>query len=228
MRSLAEPFARWHLDSVDPSGVIGSAIADEHVVGCVTYCAAELVAPGVIRHVEGTRFAIGEPFGADGHRCQAISQAFQRGGLKCPIEDDLNEQIWLKLIGNVAFNTVSAITGCTLAELGVLDSSRRLLRRLLEESAAVANGLGIRLPVSIDRRLEGGLAVGAHKPSTLQDLEGGKPLELDCLSGAVIELADQLAIDVPCTRTVHTCLQLIESRRRPTPDMTTSPIALGV
>lgn len=215
LRSLGEPFAGIELDSVDPEGAIAAAIDDGHVVGCVTYCSTVVDAPGVIRHVEGTRFTIGEPFGADpGQRCALISKAFTAGGLKCPVEDDLGEQIWLKLIGNVAFNSVSTLTGCTLEELGRLPESRALLRTLLEESAEVAAALGVSLPVSIDRRLERGLAVGPHKPSTLQDLEAGKPLEIDCLSGAVVELADRLGVEVPHTRAVHACVRLLDARRQ--------------
>ncbi len=226
-RSLDAPLDSLRLESVDPGGVIAAAIEDDHVVGCVTYCSTLIEAPGVIRHIEGTRFVIGEPFGAAGPgRCAAISEAFQAGGLKCPVEDDLGAQIWLKLVGNVAFNTVSALTGCTLEELGRLPESRALLRTLLEESAAVAAALGESLPVSIDRRLERGLAVGAHKPSTLQDLEAGKPLEIDCLSGAVVELAERLDIAVPHTRTAHVCLRLLDERRQgwPTPALSTSTV----
>ena len=129
-------------------------------------------------------------------------------------EDDLGEQIWLKLIGNVAFNTVSTLTGCTLEELGRLPESRELLKTMLEESADVANALGVSLPVSIERRLERGFAVGPHKPSTLQDFEAGKPLEIDCLSGAVVELAERLGLQVPHTRAVHACVQLLDARRQ--------------
>lgn len=214
-RSLDPPFDAIELESVDPGGTIAAAIDDEHVVGCVTYCSTAIEAPGVIRHIEGTRFTIGEPFGVDvAERCVPISEAFKAGGLKCPVEDDLGEQIWLKLIGNVAFNTVSALTGCTLEELGRLRESRELLKTMLEESAGVANALGVSLPVSIDRRLERGFAVGPHKPSTLQDLEAGKPLELDCLSGAVVELAERLGLQVPHTRAVHACVQLLDARRQ--------------
>jgi 2-dehydropantoate 2-reductase len=202
------------LDSVDPGGTVGSAIPLEHVIGCVVYCSTEIESPGVIRHIEGTRFAIGEPRGGAGSaRTAAISEAFQAGGLKCPVEDDLSEQIWLKLVGNVAFNPVSALTGCTLEELGRLPESKELVRGVMEEAVEVAGALGVTLPVSIDHRLERGLAVGAHKPSTLQDLEAGKPLETGCLTGAVIELADQLGIPVPRTRAVHACIRLLEARR---------------
>lgn len=202
------------LESVDPDGVITAAIGPEHVVGCVVYCSTEIVAPGVIRHVEGTRFAIGRPDGSASERCAAISRAFVAGGQKCPVEDRLRDQIWLKLIGNVAFNPVSALTRATMGELGQLREVRQLLREIMEEAARVAAALGVSLPVSIDRRLEAAISVGDHKTSMLQDLEAGKPLEVDCMTGALIELAERLGIDVPSTRTVHACSKLIDPATR--------------
>ena len=225
-RSLAPPLDELRLESVDPGGVVTAAIDPaEHVVGCVTYCSTEIAEPGVIRHIEGTRFAIGEPFGGAGSaRCDAIAEAFEAGGLKCPVEADLGDQIWLKLIGNVAFNTVGALTGCTLEQMGRVPSSRELLRTLMEEAASVASALGVTLPVTIEHRLERGLAVGDHKPSTLQDLEAGKPLELDCLTGAVVELAEQLDVPVLRTRALHACVELLDARTRNWPR---APAAVG-
>jgi 2-dehydropantoate 2-reductase len=200
------------LESVDPGGVVSAAIAPERVIGCVIYCSTEISAPGTIRHIEGTRYAIGEPDGSISDRCLAISDDFVRGGLKCPVETSLREQIWLKLLGNVAFNPVSALTGATLGELGTLPEMRDLLRAVMEESASIATALGVELPVSIEHRLERGIAVGDHKTSMLQDVEAGKALETDCLTEAVIELAEQLGIDVPHTRTLHACVKLLEAR----------------
>src|SRR5437660_1680512 len=178
----------------------GRAIDPARVIGCVAYCSTEIVEPGVIRHVEGTRFAIGEPNGVRSARCEAVSQAFAAGGLKCPVEERLRDQIWLKLIGNVAFNPVTALTRSTLGELGTLPEMVELLRAIFEECASVAAALDVELPVSLERRLEAGIAVGDHKTSMLQDLEAGKPLELDCMSGAVIEVGDLPGIAAPHTR----------------------------
>jgi 2-dehydropantoate 2-reductase len=200
------------LESVDPGGVVSAAIAPEQVIGCVIYCSTEITAPGVIRHIEGTRYAIGEPGGEQSDRCLAIAADFTRGGLKCPVETDLREQIWLKLLGNVAFNPVSALTGATLAELGTQREMMGLLRAVMEESAAIATALGIRIPVTVEHRLERGIAVGDHKTSMLQDVEAGKPLEIDCLTAAVIELAEQLDVPVPHTRTLHACVRMLEAR----------------
>jgi len=201
--------AETSLESVDPGGVIARSIPREAAVGCVIYCSTEIAEPGVIRHIEGTRFAIGEPDGAESERCRSISEAFAAGGLRCPVERNLREQIWLKLIGNAAFNPVTALTGATLGELGTLPEMVDLLRAILEECAAVASALGVELPVSIERRLEAGFAVGEHKTSMLQDLEAGRPLELDCMTGAVIELGGKLGVPVPLTTAIHACTKLL-------------------
>jgi 2-dehydropantoate 2-reductase len=209
-QSLAEPVGIAGLESVDPGGVIAASIRPEHNVGCVVFCSTEIIEPGVIKHVEGTRFTIGEPDGSESERTKLISAAFAAGGLRAPVDVRLRDQIWLKLVGNVAFNPVTALTGATLGELGTIPEMPELLRAIFAECAAVAARLGITFPVSLDRRLEAGLAVGAHKTSMLQDLEAGKRLELDCMTGAIVELATYLDIEVPHTRTVHACAKLLD------------------
>jgi 2-dehydropantoate 2-reductase len=209
-QGLADPLPGGGLDSVDPGGVIAASIAPEHNVGCVVYCSTEIIEPGVIQHIEGTRFTIGEPDGPASQRCRQISAAFGAGGLRAPVETRLRDQIWLKLVGNVAFNPITALTRATLGELGTLPEMHDLLRAIFTECAAVAGRLGITFPVSLDRRLEAGIAVGDHKTSMLQDLEAGKRLELDCMTGAVAELAGRLGIDVPHVRTVHACAKLLD------------------
>jgi 2-dehydropantoate 2-reductase len=208
------PLDGTRLESVDPDGVIASAIPPESVVGCVVYCATKLEEPGVVRHIEGTRFTIGEPAGTKSERCHAISAAFAAGGLKAPVEERLRDQIWLKLIGNVSFNPISALTRATLGELGTNEDMVDLLREMFAECAAVADRLGIEFPVSLERRLQAGFEVGDHKTSMLQDLEAGKPLELDCMTGALVELADLLEISVPHTRTVHVATELLDATSR--------------
>jgi 2-dehydropantoate 2-reductase len=209
-QSLPDPPSGGGLESVDPGGVIARSIRPEHNVGCVAYCSTEIIEPGVIRHIEGTRFTIGEPDGSTTERCKAISEAFAAGGLRAPVEARLRDQIWLKLVGNVAFNPVTALTRATLGELGTVREMRDLLRAIFAECAMVADRLGIRFPVSLDRRLEAGIAVGDHKTSMLQDLEAGKRLELDCMTGAVTELAERLGVDVPHVRTIHACAKLLD------------------
>jgi 2-dehydropantoate 2-reductase len=208
------PVGGTRLDSVDPGGTIAESIAPEHNVGCVVYCSTEIIEPGVIRHIEGTRFTLGEPDGSVTQRCKAISEAFAAGGLKAPVEARLRDQIWLKLVGNVAFNPITALTGATLGQLGTVPEMRDLLRAIFAECAEVAERLGIRFPVSLDRRLEAGLAVGDHKTSMLQDLQAGKRLELDCMTGAVVELAGRLGVDVPHVRAVNACAKLLDQVRR--------------
>jgi 2-dehydropantoate 2-reductase len=209
-QGLDSPWGKAGLESVDPGGQIAAAIQPEHNVGCVVYCGTEIAEPGVIKHIEGTRFTIGEPDGSVTGRCQQISVAFREGGLRAPVEANLRNQIWLKLVGNVAFNPVTALTRATLGELGELPEMRDLLIAMFAECAAVAGQLGIEFPVTLERRLEAGLAVGDHKTSTLQDLEAGKRLELDCMTGAVAELAGRMGIDVPHIATVHACAKLLD------------------
>jgi 2-dehydropantoate 2-reductase len=201
------------LESVDPGGVITQALSPDCAVGCVVYCSTEIVEPGVIKHIEGTRFSLGEPNRSDSDRCRAISKAMRAGGLRAPVETALRNEIWLKLLGNATFNPVSVLTGATLAELGSTDGMRRMLRGAFDEIAAVADRLGISFPVSLDRRLEAGLAVGEHKTSMLQDFEHRKPLEYQCMSGAVLELAALLDVPAPSLSTVHACIDLIEHKR---------------
>lgn len=200
------------IEAVDPAAAISRAIDRQQVVGCISFPAAEIVAPGVIRHVEGTRFVLGELDGARTRRIEAIAGALIAGGLKAPVDTNLREQLWLKLIGNVAFNTTSAITGTTLAEFRDHPSLIGIVRATMQEVANVGAALGIELPVSIDRRLEGGLAVGNHKTSMLQDLEAGKPLELDCMSGAVLEIGRRLGMELPHVATLDACARAVAAR----------------
>jgi 2-dehydropantoate 2-reductase len=212
-RSHPGPLEDTVLESVDPGGVVCRSIPTESAIGCVVYCSTEVVEPGVVRHIEGSRLIIGELDGTLSERCGQISAALAAGGLKAPVEQRVREQIWLKLVGNVAFNPITALTRATLGELGTLPEMVDVLRAVLAECAAVAERLGIELPVSLERRLQAGLAVGDHRTSMLQDLEAGKPLELDCMTGAVIELAGRLGVGVPHIRTVHACVKLLDHLR---------------
>jgi 2-dehydropantoate 2-reductase len=207
-QSFGGPLEGTVVESVDPGGAVRRSVEPARVVGCVPYPATELVEPGVVRHVEGTRFAVGEPDGTASDRCRAIADAFVAGGLKCPLETEIRGQLWLKLIGNVAFNPTTALTGATLGELAAVPEMVGLLRDVMEECAAVGRAVGIELPVSIDRRLEAGLGVGDHRTSMLQDLEAGKPLEIDCLTGAVIEIAGLVDVPVPHVRTIDAAVRL--------------------
>jgi 2-dehydropantoate 2-reductase len=204
------PYDGRRIEAVDPGGATTAAIDPARAIGCVVYCSTELEAPGVVLHGEGTRFTLGEPDGSLSDRCAEISAAFRAGGLKAPVDARLRDQIWLKLLGNVAFNPITALTGATLGQLADLEEMRDLLRAIFAECAEIATTLGVELPVSLERRLEAGFEVGDHKTSMLQDLEAGKPLELDCMTGAVVELARRLEIAVPHTETVHACTRLLD------------------
>ena len=207
------PLEGARLETVDPAGVIAAAIDAWRVIGCVIYCSATVVEPGVIEHTEGTRFSIGEPDGERSPRCRRISEAFQRAGLKCPIRTRIRHDIWVKLMGNAALNPISALTGCTVREVLENAETRALVRRVMEEVAAVAARLGVEMGISVEQRIAGAEGVGEHRTSTLQDLEAGRPLELEALCGAVVELADRLGVPVPSTRAVYACAKLLEARR---------------
>lgn len=202
------------LDSVDPGGAIARAIGPGRSIGCVAYPAAEIVAPGVIRHVEGTRFTLGEPDRTRSERCERLSAALVAGGLKAPIEEDVRGQIWLKLLGNATFNPLSALTGATLGQLGEVPAMLELLREAMQEIATVAGALGVEIPGSIERRLEAGVGVGDHKTSMLQDIEAGKPLEHACMSGAVVELAGRLGIPVPRMQAIDAAIATLDHVQR--------------
>jgi 2-dehydropantoate 2-reductase len=201
------------LESVDPGGAIRGAIAREQVVGCVVYCSTEITAPGRIRHSEGTRFTIGTPGGERTETCRAISQAMTGAGLKSPVDRDLRRQIWVKLIGNVALNPLTTILRSTLGGLAGSSHATGYARETMEECAAVAAALGVQLPISVEQRLEGGLAVGDHRTSMLQDWEAGKPLESDCMTGAVVEIAGMLDVPVPATTALHGMVKAVEELR---------------
>ncbi|HWP44902.1 MAG TPA: 2-dehydropantoate 2-reductase, partial [Blastocatellia bacterium] len=198
-----------HLDSVDPGGVISKSLGADRAVGCVLYCSTAITEPGVIQHIDGTRFAIGEPDGSKSERCQNISKAFIKAGLRCPIRRDIRHDIWVKLMGNVAFNPVSALTRATLVEITRCAETRRLSAEIMAEVGRVARALGVEIGITDEQRLTGAEKVGHHRTSMLQDVEAGRPLELEPIVGAVVELGDRLGIDMPHTKAVYACAKLL-------------------
>jgi 2-dehydropantoate 2-reductase len=200
------------LESVDPGGVIAASIPPGSAIGAVVYIAAELERPGVVRLVEGRRISLGQPDRSSGDRAAAVSEALAAGGLRAPVAEDLRPEIWLKLLGNATFNPISALTGATLAQLGELADMRALLLETFREIAGIARALGLELPVSLERRLEAGIAVGNHRTSMLQDLEAGKPLEHACMTGALVEIARRLGVDAPRVETLAACVALLDRR----------------
>jgi 2-dehydropantoate 2-reductase len=199
---LEGEYAGRRIEAVDPGGAVSRVIPPERAIGCVVYAGTELAEPGVVRHLEGTRFTIGEPDGTISERCLRFSEAMVTGGLKCPVEAQVRDEIWVKLMGNVAFNPLSALTRATLAAMCGHPPTRRVVASMMEETLEIAHAVGAHPSVSIERRLTGAERVGDHKPSTLQDLEAGKPLELAALIDAVVELADLTGIAAPSLRTV--------------------------
>jgi 2-dehydropantoate 2-reductase len=207
-------FEDRHLESVDPGGVIARSIPYRSVVGCIAYPAAQVVEPGVIEVLEGNRFSLGEPDGSRSERVQSISSMLIKAGLKAPVQTQIRNEIWLKVLGNATLNPVSALTRATLVEIVTSPVTRDLVRTLMEEVDAVARAMGAQMPLSIDKRMEGAAATGAHRTSMLQDLDGGRPLEVDALLGAVVELADGAGVSVPSLRVVYRLTKLLDEARR--------------
>jgi 2-dehydropantoate 2-reductase len=209
---LPGPYQDHRIETVDPKGAVTATLPPERAIGCVVYAATEIVAPGVIQHLEGTRFSIGEPDGTISARCLEFSEAMVAGGLKCPVEKDLRNDIWIKLMGNIAFNPISALSRATMIEICRHRDTRELVATMMQETLDVAARLGCRPEMSIERRLAGAEKAGDHKTSMLQDLERGKQLELDVILTAVVELADLTGTSVPALRAINAIADLINQK----------------
>ncbi len=201
-----------HLETVDPGGFLASIIPARRVVGCVIYCSTALIAPGVVAQIEGNRFAIGEPDGARSERCRRIAESFQKGGLKCAVRSRIRHDIWVKLIGSLALNPMSALTRAGMDEILNDQGAHAVARAIMEEGVQVARALGLELDITVDQRIRGAERVGGHKISMLQDIEMRRPTEVDSVVGAVVELADKLGVPLPHTRTVYACVRLLEKQ----------------
>jgi 2-dehydropantoate 2-reductase len=195
--------------SVDPQGLIAASIENERIIGSVVYPASELVAPGVVKVIEGNRFSLGEPDNSKSERALRLSEAMIRAGFKSPVSTDLRGEIWLKLWGNLSFNPISALTHATLEDICRFPATRQLAAAMMGEAQAVAEKLGVQFKISLDKRIAGAEAVGAHKTSMLQDVEHGRELELQALVGAVIELGEITATPVPTIAAIHAATALL-------------------
>jgi len=204
------PWEDTQLESVDPGGIITQHIESARVIGCIVYPSTSITEPGIIEHTEGNRFAIGEPDGSKSDRCREIADVFIKAGLRCPIRTDIRHDMWVKLMGNVAYNPISALTRATLIEIVQCPETRELASAIMREAESVAQKLGIELGVSIEQRLAGAEKVGHHKTSMLQDIEAGKPTELEAIVGAVVELGEKLGVDLPNTKSVYAGVKLLE------------------
>ncbi|MBI4468349.1 MAG: 2-dehydropantoate 2-reductase [Acidobacteria bacterium] len=207
------PWEGTRLETVDPGGTISTHIDIDRVIGCVMYCSTIISEPGVIEYLENTRLSIGELDGGHSPRCEALAAVFKNAGIKCSVRSDIRQDLWVKLMGNVAFNPISALTGATLEEMTECNEIRTLAGHIMSEAGDVAAALGIKPGITIEQRIAAAARVGPHKTSMLQDLEAGRPLELDPLVGAVVELGERLSIPVPHTSTLYACTKLLGARR---------------
>ena len=202
------------IESVDPGGVIAAHIPIERIIGCVVYPACEMVAPGVIHHIEGNRFPVGELDGAETPRVAAIAELFKKAGLKSPVLTNIRSEIWLKLWGNLTFNPISALTQATLVDICQFPPSRALAASMMTEAQTIANKLGIEFRVSLEKRIAGAESVGRHKTSMLQDVEAGRALEIDALVGSVMELGRLTQTATPHIDAVYACTRLLANMLR--------------
>jgi 2-dehydropantoate 2-reductase len=202
-----------HLERVDPGGTIAAAIEPKRVIGSIVYFATDIVEPGVVRHTEGNRISLGEPDGTRSERIRQIAEALMAAGLRAPITTRIRQEIWVKILGNVAFNPISALTGATLVQMARDPEVNALIRKVMEETETVGAKLDLDLPITIDQRIAGAEKVGEHKTSMLQDLEANRPIELEAIVGAIVELGERLNVPMPHTRSVYACTKLLAQIR---------------
>lgn len=208
---LTGPFANQPVEAVDPGGAQWTGIGPRRAIGCVVYPATEIVEPGVCQVIEGDAYALGEPDGTRSERVQALSRKLIEAGLRAPVRTAIRDDIWVKLWGNLAFNPISALTHATMRQIGTDPGVAALVRRMMAEGQAVGEALGARFRISLDRRLQAAIDVGEHRTSMLQDLERGRPMEIDALVTAVAELGDRVGVDTPA---IDMVLALVRQRAR--------------
>ncbi len=208
---LPGPYENTQLRSVDPSGVLWEKLPPARVIGCIVYPAVEVVEPGVLEHLYSNRFDIGEPDGSKSPRAQAFSQAMIKAGLRCPVRSRIRDNLWVKLWGNLSFNMICSLTMSSLDVVTADAGTRAVARTMMLEGQAVAEKLGVTFPLDVDARIAGAVQVGVHKPSTLIDLERGRPMEIDALLGSVVEMAGLVGLAAPTCQTV---LSLVKLRAR--------------
>ncbi len=206
---LGGPHAGRGLESVDPGGRIAAHIEPGRIIGSVVYPAAELLEPGVVKVIEGNRFTIGELNGARTERVDALSQALIRAGFKAPVSKDIRSELWIKLWGNLSFNPISALTHATLEDICRFPASRALAAGMMGEAQRVAEALGVQFKISLDKRIAGAEAVGAHKTSMLQDVEAGRAVEIEALVGAVVELGRITGVPTPQIDAIYAATKLL-------------------
>jgi 2-dehydropantoate 2-reductase len=211
LHGLDAPVGVRTLESVDPGGAVSRALPPGRAIGCVVYPAAEVIAPGVIEHTYGDKLTLGEPDGSKSERVERLSKLMQQAGLKAPVRPRIRDEMWVKLWGNLAFNPLSALTGSTLDRLAGEPDLRAVARAMMIEAQALAEALGVKFAIDVEKRIDGAREVGAHKTSMLQDLERGRPMEIDALLGSAVELGDMLGHAMPMCRSI---LALVRERAR--------------
>lgn len=213
-RKLDSPYADYRIQAVDRDGIVEANIPVDRVIGCVVYPAAEIVAPGIIRHIEDDRFSLGELDGAKTERIQKLSQLFNRAGLTSRVRNQIRNELWVKLWGNLAFNPISALTRATLAQICQYPLTRELARNMMLEAQAIAEKLGVDFGISLEKRIAGAERVGAHKTSMLQDIEAHRPTEVDAIVGAVAELGRLTQTPTPYIDAIYASVKLLEKTLR--------------
>jgi len=208
-QKLDSPYSGRVVKTVDPNGVLFNKIDPDRIIGCIAYPAATIAEPGVIKHVEGNRFPVGELDGSESDRVNQVSALFTEAGLKARVLTDIRSEIWLKLWGNLTFNPISALTHSTLEDICRFPLTRELSANMMTEAQAIGERLGAHFRVSMEKRIAGAEAVGPHKTSMLQDVEQGKPLELEGMLGAVVELAALTEVEVPTLKALYACVSLL-------------------
>ena len=205
---LPGPWENHQLDTADTDGLIWKTLGPERAIGCVVYPSCEIVEPGVVRHLDGDRFMLGEPDGSKSERVVALADAFSSAGLKAPVRKKIRDDIWFKLLGNATFNPVSVLTGGTLEQMCRDPGVRAIIRGMMHEAQQVADRLGVKFVMDIEKRINGAENVGAHKTSMLQDFDQGRPLEIDALVASVSELGRLVDVPTPTLDAVSSMVLL--------------------
>ena len=213
-QKLGGAYADRVVETVDPGGVLFNAIDPDRIIGCIAYPAATVAAPGVVRHIEGNKFPVGELDGSDSERLGMVSGLFEQAGFKSRRLDDIRSEVWVKLWGNLSFNPISALTHATLVDICQFPLTRELVATMMTEAQTIGERLGAGFRVPLERRIAGAEGVGKHKTSMLQDVEAGKPLEIDGMLGVVVELAEITGVDVPTLRALYACASLLNKTLR--------------
>jgi 2-dehydropantoate 2-reductase len=209
-QNFAGDYANRVVETVDPGGLLFNSIDPDRLIGCIAYPATTISKPGVIQHIEGNRFPVGELSGMKTERVQMVSDLFAESGFKSRIIDDIRSEIWLKLWGNLTFNPISALSHSTLVDICQFPLTRQLAVAMMTEAQTVGERLGAHFRIPMEKRIAGAESVGKHKTSMLQDVEAGKPIEIESMLGAVIELAEVTGVQTPTLRAIYACVSLLD------------------